>query len=111
VTADRRIDTHGVVRRGKSITLTVDDQSVEAFEGETVATVIYANRRRILRYTSRFRLSRGLYCGMGVCFDCLVEVDGKPNVRACMTSAAPGMIVRTQYGPSDPVSPVPNWED
>jgi predicted molibdopterin-dependent oxidoreductase YjgC len=74
-----------------------------------VAAALYANRKRILRYTSRTSLARGVYCGMGVCFDCLVEIDGRPNLRACMTPVTDGMAVRTQIGPSDPVSPVPNW--
>ena len=41
-------------------------------------------------------MKRGLFCGIGVCQDCLVEVDGRPNRRACMTKAENGMAVRTQ---------------
>lgn len=110
MTGDRRIDTHGVVRRGQQVTFLIDGETAQAFAGETVAAALYANRQRILRYTSRSSLARGVYCGMGVCFDCLVEIDGKPNIRACMTPVLDGMDVRTQVGPSDPVSPVPNWE-
>jgi D-hydroxyproline dehydrogenase subunit gamma len=109
VTGDRRIDTHGVVQRGTKVTFTIDDVPTEAFAGETVAAALYAGRQRILRYTSRSSSARGVYCGMGVCFDCLVEINGRPNIRACMTPVQEGMTVRTQVGPSDPVSPVPNW--
>ena len=41
---------------------------------------------------------RGVYCGMGVCFDCLVVVDGVPNTRACVTWVREGMVVSRQDG-------------
>jgi aerobic-type carbon monoxide dehydrogenase small subunit (CoxS/CutS family) len=41
---------------------------------------------------------RGVFCGMGVCFDCLVVVDGVPNTRACMTPVAEGMRIQRQAG-------------
>ena len=70
----------------------------QAFEGETVASVMLANRTRTLRNTRKAGEPRGLFCGIGVCYDCLVIVDGRVNVRACMVKAAPGMKVRTQEG-------------
>ncbi|HEX7549670.1 MAG TPA: 2Fe-2S iron-sulfur cluster-binding protein [Candidatus Methylomirabilis sp.] len=39
-----------------------------------------------------------MFCGMGICFDCLMTVNGMCNVRTCITPAEPGMIVTTQYG-------------
>jgi predicted molibdopterin-dependent oxidoreductase YjgC len=44
---------------------------------------------------------------MGVCYDCLMMVDGRPNVRACMTPVADGMRAETQRGPAEGVEPVP----
>jgi aerobic-type carbon monoxide dehydrogenase small subunit (CoxS/CutS family) len=41
---------------------------------------------------------RGLFCGIGVCFDCLVTIDGTPNQRACLVPAHPDMVVTTQLG-------------
>lgn len=41
---------------------------------------------------------RGIFCGMGVCFDCLVVVDAVPNTRACMTYVSDGMIINQQDG-------------
>ena len=41
---------------------------------------------------------RGIFCGIGVCFDCLVVVDGVPNTRACMTWVRNGMVVSRQDG-------------
>jgi predicted molibdopterin-dependent oxidoreductase YjgC len=39
-----------------------------------------------------------MFCGIGVCFDCLVVIDGAPNQRACITEAKANMVVRTQVG-------------
>jgi len=83
----------------KTVAVTVDGQAVQAYLGETVATVLLAAGRQTFRHTDRLRAPRGLFCGMGVCFDCLVTVDGQPNVRACMTLVQPGMVVETG-GPS-----------
>jgi hypothetical protein len=47
------------------------------------------------RFVGRCAAPRGLFCGMGVCFDCLVTVDGRSGVRACITAASEGMTVET----------------
>ena len=75
--------------------MTVDGVDVSAFAGETVAAVLLASGTRVLRRTARAGLGRGLFCGMGVCFECLVTVDGRPNVRACVTPVLEGMSVVT----------------
>lgn len=87
-----------VVRRGDGFEVEVDGIPNQAFEGETVASMMLANRTRTLRKTRKTNEPRGLFCGIGVCYDCLVIVDGKANIRACMTKAAPGMNVQTQVG-------------
>jgi len=74
--------------------------AITAYEGETVAAVIIACSGLQTRRTVS-GAPRGYYCGMGVCFDCLVVVDGVPNTRACMAPAVEGM--RVEYldgGPS-----------
>jgi predicted molibdopterin-dependent oxidoreductase YjgC len=92
---DRRI---GPAPRGDRLCFTFDGQPVTAYEGETVAAALLAAGRRAFRLTNRGAEPRGLFCGMGLCFDCLVRVDGRPNVRACQTPAAEGMRVETQRG-------------
>ncbi len=82
-------------RGGKAVAVVVDGQAVEAYPGETVATVLLALGRQTFRHTDRLHSPRGLFCGMGVCFDCLVTIDGQPNVRACMTPVQAGMVVET----------------
>jgi aerobic-type carbon monoxide dehydrogenase small subunit (CoxS/CutS family) len=51
-----------------------------------------------LRKTRFNNNDRGLFCGIGVCFDCLVIVDGVSNQRACLIEAKPGMKVQRQVG-------------
>jgi predicted molibdopterin-dependent oxidoreductase YjgC len=83
-----------------TVAVIVDGESVQACPGETVATLLLAIGRRTFRHTDQLHAPRGLFCGMGVCFDCLVTIDGQANVRACMTTVQPGMIIDTG-GPSD----------
>ncbi len=86
------------VRRGDPFQIEVDGTPTTAYRGETVASVMLAGGTLTLRRTRKMDKPRGLFCGIGVCYDCLVIVDGRANVRACMTRAAPGMKVRTQWG-------------
>lgn len=76
------------------MTVTIDGEPALAYPGETVAAVLLASGQQTFRHTAE-GAPRGLFCGMGVCFDCLVTVDGQPDVRACMTTVQPGMVVET----------------
>ncbi len=79
---------------GQRLTVHVDGEPVPAFAGESVATVLLALGQRTFRRTEK-GAPRGHFCGMGVCFDCLVTVDGVENVRACLTTVAEGMVIKT----------------
>ena len=83
-----------MIQRGKSMALQIDGQSVVAFEGETIAAVLLAEGQRVFRRTAGGQ-PRGLFCGMGICYDCLVTVNGTANLRACVTPVADGMVVDT----------------
>lgn len=89
------------IRRGQPVDLTVDGQSVQAYAGETVAAVLLASGKLIFRWTEQNHAPRSLFCGMGICFDCLVTIDGVPNIRACLTPVAEGMVVETGGEPGD----------
>jgi predicted molibdopterin-dependent oxidoreductase YjgC len=84
------------VERGRAVTIVVDGQQLEAYAGETVAAALLASGRRLLRRTDKSGAPRGVFCGMGVCYDCLVTVDGVTNVRACVTQIRDGMVIRTE---------------
>jgi predicted molibdopterin-dependent oxidoreductase YjgC len=79
------------------ITVQVNGAPVPAYPGETVAAALLAQGRRAFRHTPH-HAPRGLFCGMGVCFDCLVTVDGQPNVRACITPVRAGMVIEIAEG-------------
>jgi len=91
--------THGL-ERGARVVVTLDGRPVIAYEGESVAALLLAEGITATRVT-RDGEPRGVYCGMGVCFDCLVVVDGVPNTRACMTWVRDGMRVAHQEGLGD----------
>lgn len=84
------------VQRGREITVTLDGQPVTAFAGESVAAVLLAEGQRIFRRTLKNNQPRSLFCGMGICFDCLVTVDGVPNIRACLTPVTDGTAIETR---------------
>ena len=74
----------------------VDGRPVPARPGQTIAEAMQAEGLRLCRYT-RSHSPRGVFCGMGVCQECRMIVDGVANVRTCMTPARPGSQVRVQY--------------
>lgn len=90
---DGRLPT---VDRGAGITITVDGVPTAAFEGETIAAALLASGAMRFRTSEVRGAPRGYYCGMGICFECLVRVDGSFNVRACMTPVREGMVVERE---------------
>jgi D-hydroxyproline dehydrogenase subunit gamma len=95
--AERRLPLDDGVERGAAVTVTVDGRPVTAYLGETVATVLLAEGSGMTR-TTVAGSPRGIFCGMGVCFDCLAVVDDVPNTRTCMTWVRDGMRVARQAG-------------
>jgi predicted molibdopterin-dependent oxidoreductase YjgC len=80
----------------KQVTIFINGEQASCSAAMTVAaavmTVLGTPR---LRSTTRTREPRGIFCGMGTCFDCLVTINGKPDVRACMTRLTDGMRIET----------------
>jgi predicted molibdopterin-dependent oxidoreductase YjgC len=97
MSADARLPAGHGLDRGPAVTLTLDGRPVTGYEGETLAAVLLAEGRISTRTTTGGS-PRGIYCGMGVCFDCMVVVDGVPNTRACVTWVREGMDVSHQHG-------------
>lgn len=81
-------------KEGPRLVFTLDGEIIPAYEGDTIAGALYAVGRRAWR-RSRAGDERGLLCGIGYCFDCLVTVDGRPDLRACQTLVKDGMVVTT----------------
>ena len=95
-----RIQRHPIlsVEERPVVHITVDGAPIEAREGDTIAAALLANGSRTFRHTARSHEPRGLFCGIGQCIDCVMEVDGRPNVKTCITRVREGMTIRTQAG-------------
>lgn len=76
-----------------------DGVPIQCREGWTIGAALTAAGVRSWRTTRHGQRPRGLFCGIGICFDCLVTVNARPSLRACLVEAAPGDDVRTQQGP------------
>jgi sarcosine oxidase subunit alpha len=83
---------------GAPVAITVDGNAVNARAGDTVAAALLAAGIDHCRTTPVSGAPRAPYCLMGVCFDCLVTVDGVGSRQACLVAVRPGMKVETQQG-------------
>ncbi len=78
------------------MTFSFDGKPVEARDGDTVASALYRSGQRIFTRSFKYHRPRGLLCMNGKCPNCLMNVDGAPNIRTCVTPAREGMQVRHQ---------------
>jgi|SRR5690349_17272302 predicted molibdopterin-dependent oxidoreductase YjgC len=81
-----------------AVAITVDGLSLSARAGETVAAALLAAGFGAFRTTGVSGASRGPYCLMGACFDCLVVIDGVASRQACLVQVRDGMRIETQRG-------------
>jgi predicted molibdopterin-dependent oxidoreductase YjgC len=78
--------------------LSFDGQPIDTKAGDSVAAALLAAGITSFRTTPVSGAPRGPWCLMGVCFDCLVEIDGEANRQACLVEAADGMHIRRMRG-------------
>lgn len=97
-----RLSSPTITPSGTPIRFTFDGREVEALPGETIAAALSAAGILALRQTAT-GAPRGLWCGMGACFDCIVTVDGKSGQRACLVKVEAGL--RVEGAP--PAQPAP----
>ncbi|MDR7001178.1 (2Fe-2S)-binding protein [Neobacillus niacini] len=77
------------------VNFTFNDQGYSGLEGETIAAALLASGVRTLRCQEETGTPRGIYCNIGHCYECRVQVDGVLGVRACLTPIQTGMTVRS----------------
>ena len=87
---------HKGVERGRQFEITVDGEKIVAYEGETIAAAMIAAGKQTLRYTKKNGHPRGFYCGIGLCQECRLVINGISNTQACQTLATPACTVETQ---------------
>ncbi len=92
----RRLESSPSV--GNSLRMDFEGTPVLAREGDSVAAALLLAGIGQFRSTPVSGAPRAPYCMMGVCFDCLIEIDGIANRQACMVAAADGMTLRRQDG-------------
>jgi len=100
-THSRRIDGHpilGDAPPAREITLIVDSKAVVAREGDTIASALVAAGWTVFRRTEKRDAPRGVFCAIGKCTDCVMTVNGIPNVRTCVTLVEDNMTITTQEG-------------
>ena len=96
-----RIEEHPILgnfEKGETVQFTFDGQVMEGFAGEPIAIALRSNGVMIHRYTSRRNEPRGMFCAIGRCTDCIMVVNGRPNIRTCVEPLRAGMVVETQKG-------------
>lgn len=84
---------------GPRVRFLFEGRELQAPEGTSLAAALLANGETAFRESPVGGGPRGPFCLMGVCFECLVEINGKPSKQACMTEVAEGMEVRRQRRP------------
>ena len=80
------------------LTVSIDGRPFGARRGDSVAATLLAAGLDACRTTAVNGVARGPWCMMGVCFDCLVVIDGQPNRQGCMVAIEDGMRIETQRG-------------
>jgi predicted molibdopterin-dependent oxidoreductase YjgC len=93
-------ETHPILgeRQRKTGPFWFDGRELKGYIGEPIAVSLLANGIRAFRTTEKKQEPRGLFCGIGQCNDCVVVVNGIPNVRSCVTLLEEGMRVESQQG-------------
>lgn len=87
---DLRIKT---ITRKERVTLRVNGRDINAYKGETVLAALIAAGIKSMKKSLIVGENRGALCGMGVCFGCLVTINGEPNCRACMVEVQDQMEI------------------
>lgn len=88
----------GKLERKRVVKIIIDGKSLQAFEGEPIISALLANGIRVCRKTKKKNEPRFLFCGIGRCTDCVMIVDGIPNIRTCVTPVREEMRIKTQVG-------------
>lgn len=99
MTSSRIPEEHDPVapRPSAPLTVTIDGSPVAGVVGQTLGGVLLGAGHLSWRTTSAAGRPRGAFCGIGVCFDCIAEVNGERDVRLCQRRAADGDAIRSQH--------------
>src|SRR5882724_11873092 len=85
-----------LIDSNRRLTFSFSGRPVQALAGQSIAAALYAAGVRIFSRSFKYHRPRGLLCMAGDCPNCLMQVDGRPNVRTCIEPARPGQVVCSQ---------------
>ncbi len=94
----KRLDEAQRQAQGAPVRVTVNGAELQCRAGDSVAAALFAGGMQACRDTAVGEVPRGPYCMMGVCYDCLVTIDGQANPQGCMTAVRDGMKIERQLG-------------
>ncbi|MBF0277923.1 MAG: (2Fe-2S)-binding protein [SAR324 cluster bacterium] len=86
-------------QNGEKVSIDFEGKRLETVTGQTVAAALLGSGEMLFRESAVTGQPRSVYCMMGVCFECLLEIDGKPNQQSCMILVQEGMKIRRQQRP------------
>lgn len=96
-----RIEHHvilGELEEKREVQITVDGTVITARAGEPILSALLASGIKVANISPKQHEPRGYFCGIGRCTNCVMTVNGDPNVRTCITPVEDGMVVETQDG-------------
>jgi sarcosine oxidase, subunit alpha len=82
--------------RSREVVFSFRGEPVRAFAGDTVGSALFASGQRVFSRSFKYHRRRGLLCCSGACPNCMLTVDGSPNVRACIEPVRDGAVVEPQ---------------
>ncbi len=94
----KRLDEAQRQAQGAPVRVTVNGAELQCRAGDSVAAALFVGGVQACRDTAVAEVPRGPYCMMGVCYDCLVTIDGQANQQGCMTAVRDGMKIERQLG-------------
>jgi sarcosine oxidase subunit alpha len=99
------------IRRDRPVTFDFEGRTIPAFEGDTIGSALAAAGVTIFARSFKYHRPRGLFCMTGACPNCLMQIDGIPNVRSCTEAARRGMRVERQNAWPNADRDVHGWLD
>jgi len=95
-----RVTGHPILQFPKKVEVifTFEGKILRGYEDEPISAALHVNGIKVLSYSLKDHRPRGFFCDLGNCSSCLMEVNGEPNVRVCVTELKEGMTVNRQTG-------------
>jgi sarcosine oxidase subunit alpha len=85
-----------LIDRSRTVSFRYGSERIEAFAGDTIGSALYGHGRRVFSRSFKYHRPRGLACCSGHCPNCMMSVDGVPNVRVCVEPVREGAVVKAQ---------------